>query len=191
MLYALRVGNLTDDSKIRFHNNGFGYWGFRIRGDGTFEEPDGSNFDFYKFHGFMMWAAWGIFGLVQLASNRYLKVYWRLSMWIHRISGLIILLITLTLSFLALSKAGWEVEIGVHQIMGVIILSLVLLIVLGGVFNRSMMQRFRWRTADMLKIKRGHRVSDNLDDVIIIIVLWIFNDINNRGSNSDWKSQVR
>jgi hypothetical protein len=79
-------------------------------------------------------------------------------MWIHRISGIIILIITWTMALLALSKAKWEVEIGVHQILGVIILSLVTLIILGGVFNRSMMQRFRWRTADMLKIKRGHRV---------------------------------
>jgi hypothetical protein len=61
MLYALRVDGLNQDSDIGRHLNGHGYWGIRIRGDGTIEEM-GS--DFYKLHGFMMWGAWGIFGLV-------------------------------------------------------------------------------------------------------------------------------
>ena len=38
-----------------------------------------------------------------------------------------------------------------------IILSLVVLIILGGVFNRIMMQRLRWRTKDVLRVKAGHR----------------------------------
>lgn len=116
-------------------------------------------FDFYELHGFMMWTAWGVLGWVQLFTNRYLKWgnMWRYTMWIHRVSGTLTLLLTWVFAMLALKRAGWEVEVGVHQILGVIVLSFVTLIVLGGVFNRSMMQRLRWRTADMLRIKRGHR----------------------------------
>lgn len=116
-------------------------------------------FDFYALHGFMMWAAWGVLGLVQLFTNRYLKGGngWRYTMWVHRISGTLTLVITWTMAMLALKRSGWRVEAGVHQILGVVILSLVTVIVLGGVFNRITMQRLRWRTADMLRVKRGHR----------------------------------
>lgn len=34
---------------------------------------------------------------------------------------------------------------------------MVLLIVIGGVVNRSLMQRLRWRTKDVLRIKMAHR----------------------------------
>jgi hypothetical protein len=63
-----------------------------------------------------MWTAWGILGLVQLATNRYLKAGsgWRYSMWIHRISGSLTLVITLTMALLALKHADWEVEVGIH-----------------------------------------------------------------------------
>lgn len=105
-----------------------------------------------------MWAAWGIFGLIQLVSNRYLKVYWKLNMWVHRISGSIIWLLTLVMGFMAISRANWEVTYSPHNILGFCITLLVTLLVLGGVFTRSMMNRLKWRTHLILKIKTGHRV---------------------------------
>jgi hypothetical protein len=88
-----------------------------------------------------MWAAWGILGVVQLFTNRYLRLHkgWRYTMWVHRIAGTCTLLITWVMAMLAIKRAGWVVEVGIHQIIGVIILSLVTLVVVGGVFNRSMM----------------------------------------------------
>jgi hypothetical protein len=79
-------------------------------------------------------------------------------MWIHRICGTLILLITMTVAFLTLARKEWTITSGPHEILGVVILSLVLLIVLGGVFNRSMMQRLRWRSSLMFRIKMGHRL---------------------------------
>lgn len=39
---------------------------------------------------------------------------WRYTMWIHRISGTLTLIITWVFAMLALKRAGWEVEVGVH-----------------------------------------------------------------------------
>jgi hypothetical protein len=105
-----------------------------------------------------MWTAWGVLSILQLASNRYLKTNWKINMWIHRITGTIILLITFVLGFLALAKKNWTIDKDLHNVSGFIILVVVLILVLGGVFSRSMMNRIRWNTPLLLKIKFGHRV---------------------------------
>lgn len=96
MCYALRIGGLEvgDETDVKFHKDGYGHWKIEIRGDGAIVLADQSIFEDYEFHGFMMWGAWGIFGLIQLVTNRYLKQFWRYTMWIHRICGTLILIIT-------------------------------------------------------------------------------------------------
>ena len=93
---------IGDQNDTVIHADGHGSLSIMIRGDGAIVLSNADVFDFYKFHGFMMWAAWGVFGLVQLATNRYFKIYWRYVMWIHRISGTLILLITWIVAMLAL-----------------------------------------------------------------------------------------
>lgn len=150
---------MNNDSAVRYHSSNFGYWAIYIKESGAVVlSSDLVVNPFYKVHGFLMWGAWGVLGLVQLVTNRYLKGGngWRYGMWAHRISGTLTLLITLVMAFLALKEGGWEVG-NLHSVLGVIILSLVLLIVLGGVLNRSLMQRLRWRTKDVLRVKMVHR----------------------------------
>jgi len=115
MLYAFKLGNLTNDTLVRKHQQ-IGYWGIYIKDSGAVVLTENLGVDFYRVHGFLMWGAWGILGLVQLVSNRYLKggSGWRYAMWAHRISGTLTLLITLTMAFLALKEADWEVEVGLH-----------------------------------------------------------------------------
>lgn len=86
-----------------------------------------------------MWGAWGILGMIQVISNRYLKVYWKFNKLIHVISGTAILAITLTMGFLAIKKGDWEIEINWHSIMGIIVMGCVSAIVLGGFFAAIMM----------------------------------------------------
>lgn len=113
---------------------------------------------YVAFHGLLMWTAWGILGFIQLATNRYLKMYWKINMWIHRIAGSLIWLITLSIGLLAISGSGWVIEDSLHNKIGFFITTVVTLIVLGGVFTRSMMNRLKWRTHIILNIKKGHRV---------------------------------
>ena len=59
----------------------------------------------YILHGFLLWFAWGILGFLQIASSRYLKSYWKFTMWIHRISGSLVILITFVMSLLVFNAA--------------------------------------------------------------------------------------
>jgi hypothetical protein len=56
---------------------------------------------FYVIHGWLLWVAWGIFGLIQISTTRYLKTQWRYGMWIHGISGVIIMMLTIVLGLMA------------------------------------------------------------------------------------------
>jgi hypothetical protein len=61
---------------------------------------------FYVIHGWLLWAAWGIFGLVQISTTRYLKAQWRYGMWIHGISGITIMMLTIVLGLMAGGGGG-------------------------------------------------------------------------------------
>ena len=83
-------------------------------------------------------------------------------MWVHRICGTLILFATFIMGFLGIKSCNWQIQGGkgnVHNIMGFIVLLFVLFITVGGVFTRSMMNRIKWNTALILKIKTGHRVK--------------------------------
>ena len=87
-------------------------------------------------------------------------------MWIHRITGTIILLMTLIMGFLGIKHMSWTITNDLHSVMGFIVLLLIFFITVGGVFTRSMMNRIKWNTALILKIKTGHRVRSYLTNTI-------------------------
>ena len=95
---------------------------------------------FYLVHGFALWAAWTVFGLTQLVSNRYMKHYWQHNMWIHRVSGAIVLAVTLLYGSVGYLKLRF-VQDDVHAPMGITVTCIVLPIVLGGVLARSRLNR--------------------------------------------------
>ena len=52
-------------------------------------------FGFFLSHGYNMWIAWVLLGTAQISSTRYLKgTLPGINMWIHRIAGTLMLLIT-------------------------------------------------------------------------------------------------
>ena len=111
-------------------------------------------------HGWLFWIAWGIFGFMQIVSVRYLKKYWKLNMWIHRISGTFILLITIGMGILGIRNLNWELSgREPHYVIGLIIFFSVLFIALGGIYARSMTRRLEWKTKTVLMNKIGHKVS--------------------------------
>jgi uncharacterized membrane protein len=81
-------------------------------------------------------------------------------MWIHRIGGTAILLITLIFGIIAVVRIG-EVENQAHNVMGFILLLIVTFIALGGIFTRSMLNRLKWNTKKALAIKKGHKVRSD------------------------------
>lgn len=79
-----------------------------------------------------------------------MKSQWRWHLLMHRITGTLIFLSTLTLGILTIKESGWKVYPAVHNIIGVIVMSIVTLITLGGVYTRSRMVRVRWNTKMIL-----------------------------------------
>lgn len=90
----------------------FGFFAIEIASDGSVTEnlETFNYFEFYTFHGWLAWAAWGFLALVQVISNRYLKMYWKASMWIHRISGMFILIGTFVTGIWAVKETAWNVK---------------------------------------------------------------------------------
>ena len=81
-------------------------------------------------------------------------------MWIHRISGTIILCLTIALSIYGIYIAGWEItNESAHNIIGMIVLLSVLEVALGGIFTRSRMVRLEWKTNAILFFKMIHKTG--------------------------------
>lgn len=72
------------------------------------DENTSKKVDTITFHAWFMWLAWGVLGLLQIASVRYLRVFYRFNMMIHIVSGLIIGAATLIMAFVAYSFYGWD-----------------------------------------------------------------------------------
>lgn len=55
-----------DPMSLNYHNDDRGFFGIEVSEDGSIigyvVEEDG--FDFFLFHGYMMWVAWGLFALL-------------------------------------------------------------------------------------------------------------------------------
>lgn len=87
---------------MKYHKTNRGFSGMEILADLSVKQsPTLVTYDFNLYHGLLMWTAWGILGFIQLASNRWLKGYWYLNMWIHRIAGTSIMIITLIMGIMA------------------------------------------------------------------------------------------
>lgn len=133
-------------------NHGYsnkGFWSFMIQSSGRVTsgtiKPDGAP-DFFEIHGWFMWAGWGILGFFMLLSNRYLKRYWWLNMWIHIVAGVLIYACTMVLGLLAMEHLNWHIDNYPHTIFGFIILILTNFIVVGGIVARYSLLYFRWDT---------------------------------------------
>ena len=80
-------------------------------------------------------------------------------MWIHRVSGALILILNLIFISLIVHDREGEIEGNFHSIAGIIILIFVIIVTLGGVFTRSRMNRIRWNTKLILALKTTHKVN--------------------------------
>ena len=114
--------------------------------------------NFFLLHGWLLWSAWSIFGLIQVSSNRYFKgACWKRTMMMHRISGMVILVLTLYYAAKAWSTLGWKVIPNLHSVFVFPVLGLIVLIAFGGIFTRSRLRRSVWQTKGALMIKNIHK----------------------------------
>ena len=111
-------------------------------------------------HGWCLWAAWSLLGFIQMACNRYFKVFWKINMWVHRIVGTSILVLTIIMSIIGLRNMKYEFsgEVG-HYVIGWIIFFGIAFLAGGGIITRSRMNRLKWKTHVILSFKFVHKVS--------------------------------
>ena len=64
--------------------------------------------NFFIIHGTVLWITWGVFALVQISSNRYMKgSQWDSYLWVHRIVGGMLVILTLFYALYAWGTVGW------------------------------------------------------------------------------------
>jgi hypothetical protein len=79
-------------------------------------------------------------------------------MWVHRISGTIILLITIALGIVGIKMAGWELTgKSPHTVIGLIIFFSTFFVAVGGVFARSRTRRLEWKTMVIHRVRGIHK----------------------------------
>lgn len=77
-------------------------------------------------------------------------------MWIHRISGFLVLLGTLTMGLITFKNDGWELKDGLHPALGLSMMCIVGVLVIGGIIARWQLERSTWSTVRSLLGKTGH-----------------------------------
>ncbi len=65
-------------------------------------------------------------------------------MWIHRVCGTLMLILTITLGVNGIRMAGWTVKVHFHNIMGIIILSCVSISVTLGFITQTLLAKLKW-----------------------------------------------
>ncbi|CDW80902.1 cytochrome b5-like heme steroid binding domain containing protein [Stylonychia lemnae] len=157
---------VTTDSKdkaIKLHNGRGSFEAYvSNNGDILFQRDTSSTgWDYQlmaKVHGWFLWVAWSVLGFIQMSVNRYLKIYWKINMWIHRIVGTLIFILTVIMSIIGLRNHKY-IFFGqyVHHILGFIVFFGITLLVAGGIITRSRMVRLRWKTSTILIFKNIHK----------------------------------
>jgi amino acid transporter len=80
-------------------------------------------------------------------------------MWLHRIFGTIILILTIAMGILGIKQNNWTLsgETG-HYVIGLIIFFATFFVAVGGVAARSVTRRKVWRTKFIHKFQSIHKV---------------------------------
>ena len=186
MIYSYR----TQDSDISaFHSGGWGHFSITITNNLVVEESHVETTPFELYHGWLMWTAWGVLGFVQLISNRYLRVYWKINRWVHLVSGLIILVLTFAFGLLIMKEIGWKIIKDWHPIIGFLVLLSVGMIAIGGLFSGVLMNSIRWKTGAVMRIKKMHKV--NFEKLNFLLGLRIHVDFLVLSQHPHWRALLQ
>ena len=117
---------------------------------------------FILIHGYCLWFAWTFFGLFQISTNRYMKHHWENHLWMHRISGAVLLATVLFYAGYALYTIGFPLAGDMHAPMGLAVLIAILFIVLSGVIARSRLNRATSNQSKVMIFKNFHKFVGHL-----------------------------
>jgi hypothetical protein len=96
-----------------------------------------------------MWISWTLLGYLMIVSKRYIKVNFNVSHAIHSLLGTLILVLTLTYAFIALSDIDWTINtVKAHTFFGLFTLAFVLIVASMGILGSILMLYYndtRWK----------------------------------------------
>lgn len=106
--------------------------------------------EYVYLHGWFMFTAWSLLAFIQIASNRWFKSFWWIHMWVHRITGFLIFCITVGFGLRMIQENGWTIIQGeppeAHFYIGVVMISVIGVLMVGGIWARSYLNRAQWNT---------------------------------------------
>ena len=139
MIYAYKKGN----SRWSKHDE-YGVWSALVTDKGFVY--DGGldltellrNYD-YEEHGWWMWGAWTLIGLLLLITKRYAKKYWLFMHYAHAILGYFVLLVTI---IFAMKLIHWHTFETIHNAFGTFTLFFTIAGALTGSVTAGMMRLY-------------------------------------------------
>lgn len=93
-----------------------------------------------------------------VTSIKYLRTYWKFNVKLHAFLGLVIAATTVGMALYALKNVGWAIIINNHFYFIAPVVVLVVMVAIGGMLTRYMLQNSKWNTQSALKIKKVHKV---------------------------------
>lgn len=116
---------------------------------------------YFRWKGWFMWVSWGLIGMLQIVTARYIKVFWKVNMWLHLAQGIWLFLVTIILGLHALSRYDYHLTTDPHGRNGSFVMTTVGIIVFGGSTAMYLMNNLKWKTSIILNVKLLHRVTSS------------------------------
>ena len=118
--------------------------------------------EFFVTHGIVLYIAWFLFGFLILLSKRYVPAPFLGMHAVHALSGFVVLILTVVMCLVTISKYGWIIKNDFHTILGTVVLALVFLVVFLGIARIQMGKKepTPWIAKDpAIKIAKAHKLS--------------------------------
>jgi len=161
---AMIYGHAEGSAAWRIHDE-YGVWTLRLSEDGSVVEgaldlTELRRVDEYEQHGWWMWSAWYVVGLLLLVTKRYAKKTWSLSHYLHAILGYFTLLVTIVW---ASKVIEWRFDTP-HYILGTITLFVTIVGALSGSYTAATMKIYNgdkdWAEKERIeRIAKIHRMA--------------------------------
>jgi hypothetical protein len=133
---------VSGSAEWRYHDER-GVWSMSVLSDGivvdgVLDLTELLRVDEYEQHGWWMWSAWYIVGLLLLVTKRYAKKTWLLSHYLHALLGYFVLVVTIVWSFKVLQ---WRFD-ELHFVLGTITLFVTIIGALSGSATAGTMKMY-------------------------------------------------
>ena len=177
--FSLKVESILIKDSVRYIVSG------KVSSDGRFGVQTSLA------HGWILWTAWGILGLYQVIGLRYMKPFWKMSVFFHQVTGYLIVAVTIVFSILGIRKLQWMLIFEGHNIWALIVFFGSLLLPISGYISRKTNLDLQWKTKTVLRWSKAHKVSAHNTWLIISLDYRQAAPNNQLSSDCNWCKHVQ